>query len=111
MSGDAETLEVPGVLVTSSGFSVGFCINEEVICYQLELSCQRFNWRIQRYLSCSGFSVDFCINEEKVICYQLELGKYLADVSTECSSRHQGRSEGGGSNLHRPLTSNNMYPQ
>ena len=23
----------------------------------------------------SGFSVGFCINEEKVICYQLELGK------------------------------------
>ena len=30
------------------------------------------------------------IVEEKVICYQLELGKELADVSTECSSRHQG---------------------
>ena len=41
----------------------------------------------------SGFSVGFCINEEKVICYQLELGKYLADVLTECSSRHQGESE------------------
>ena len=25
--------------------------------------------------SFSGFSVGFCINEEKVICYQLELGK------------------------------------
>ena len=38
MSGDAETLEVPGVLVAFSGFSVGFCINEEkVIYYQLEL--------------------------------------------------------------------------
>ena len=24
------------------------------------------------------------------ICYQLELGKHLADVSTERSSRHQG---------------------
>ena len=28
------------------------------------------------------------INEEKVICYQLKLGKYLANVLTECSSRH-----------------------
>ena len=30
---------------------------------------------------------------DKVICYQLELGKKLADVLTECSSRHQGKSE------------------
>ena len=37
MSRDAETLEVPKVLVAFSGFSVGFCINEEVICYRLEL--------------------------------------------------------------------------
>ena len=28
--------------------------------------------------------------EEKVICYQLELRKQLAGVSTEFSSRHQG---------------------
>ena len=28
-----------------------------------------------------------------MICYQLELGKKLANVSTECSSRHQGESE------------------
>ena len=28
--------------------------------------------------------------KRKVICYQLELGKQLADVSTERSSRHQG---------------------
>ena len=34
-----------------------------------------------------------CINEEKVILYQLELGNELADVLTECSSRHQGESE------------------
>ena len=34
-----------------------------------------------------------CVNEEKVICFQLELGKKLADVSTECSSRHQGESD------------------
>ena len=32
----------------------------------------------------SGFSVGFRINEEKVICYQLKPGKYLADISTEC---------------------------
>ena len=38
----------------------------------------------------SGFSVGCCINEEKVICYQLELGKNFANVSTECSSHHQG---------------------
>ena len=29
----------------------------------------------------------------KKLCYQLELGKELADVSTECCSRHQGESE------------------
>ena len=33
-----------------------------------------------------------CMNEEKVIWHQLYLGK-LADVSTECSSRHQGKKE------------------
>ena len=33
------------------------------------------------------------MNEEKVICFKLELRKYLADVSTECSSCHQGESE------------------
>ena len=33
------------------------------------------------------------INREKVICYQLEFGNNFADVSTECSSRHQGESE------------------
>ena len=38
------------------------------------------------FLAFSGFSVGFCINEE-VICYQ------LAYVSTECSSRHQGKSD------------------
>ena len=32
------------------------------------------------------------MSEEKVICYQLELGKYLADISTQCSIRHQGAS-------------------
>ena len=38
----------------------------------------------------SGFTVGFCIhvNGERVTCCQLELGKYLADVSTEWSSRH-----------------------
>ena len=36
----------------------------------------------------SGFSVGSCINEEKVVCYQLELGKNLADISSECSSHH-----------------------
>ena len=41
----------------------------------------------------SDFSVGFCRNEEKVICYQLEFGKELADILTECSSRHQGESE------------------
>ena len=30
---------------------------------------------------------------DKVICYELERGKKLADVLTECSSRHQGESE------------------
>ena len=29
------------------------------------------------------------LNEEKVIYYQLEIGKYLANVLTECSSRHR----------------------
>ena len=29
------------------------------------------------------------VTEEKLICYQLELGKQLADVLTECSSHHQ----------------------
>ena len=36
--------------------------------------------------------------KRKVICYQLELGKELADVSTECSSCHQidgGLGDGG----------------
>ena len=38
----------------------------------------------------SGFSVGCCIIEKKVICYQLEFGRYIfADVSTECSSRHR----------------------
>ena len=32
----------------------------------------------------SGFSVGCRINEKKVICYQLELRKELADISTEC---------------------------
>jgi len=40
----------------------------------------------------SGFSVGCCINKE-VICHQLELGKKLANVSTECSCRHHGKSE------------------
>ena len=31
--------------------------------------------------------------KRKVICHQLELRKQLADVSTECSSRHQCKSE------------------
>ena len=31
--------------------------------------------------------------KEKVICYQLELRKWHADVSTECFSCHQGKSE------------------
>ena len=31
--------------------------------------------------------------EDKVICYQLELGKQLADILTECSSHHQGKSD------------------
>ena len=34
------------------------------------------------------------IDEEKVISYQLELGKQLADVLTECSSRHHGKNVG-----------------
>ena len=29
----------------------------------------------------------------KRLCYQLELGKELADVSTECCSRYRGESE------------------
>ena len=29
--------------------------------------------------------------EKKVICYQVELEKQLAIVSTECSSRHPGK--------------------
>ena len=45
------------------------------------------------YNTFSSFSVGSCINEEKVICYQLEFGNYFANVSTECSSRHQGKSE------------------
>ena len=36
--------------------------------------------------------VHYRLNEEKVICYQLELGKLLADVLTEYSSCHQGKS-------------------
>ena len=28
-------------------------------------------------------------SEEKVMCYQLDFRKELADVSTECSSHHQ----------------------
>ena len=31
------------------------------------------------------------IDREEVICYQLEFGKELADISTECSSFHQGK--------------------
>jgi len=27
----------------------------------------------------------------KVVCYQLEVGKIFADVSTECSSHHQAK--------------------
>ena len=50
-------------------------------------------------ISFSGFSVGFCINEGKVIWYQLELGKPLADVSTECSSRHEYKSEEVGINV------------
>ena len=31
--------------------------------------------------------------KRKVICYQLEFEKYLVNISTECSSRHQVKSE------------------
>ena len=41
-------------------------------------------------ISFSGFSA---VNEEIVIWYQLEVGKKLADVLTECSSHHQGEGE------------------
>ena len=41
----------------------------------------------------NGLSDKNITNEGKVIRFQLELGKQLADVSTECSSRHQGKSE------------------
>ena len=47
----------------------------------------------------SSFSVSFCINEGKVIWYQLKLRKQLADVSTECSSRHECESEEVGINV------------
>ena len=30
-----------------------------------------------------GSQLGYCINREKVICYQLELGKYLAEVKSE----------------------------
>ena len=33
------------------------------------------------------------LDGEKVICYQLELAKQLAKVSTECSSHDQDESE------------------
>ena len=36
-----------------------------------------------------------CANEEKVICYQLELRKYIADILTECSSCNQGENVTG----------------
>ena len=50
-------------------------------------------------ISFSGFTVGFCSNEGKVIWYQLELGKQLADVSTECSSYQEGESEEVGINV------------
>ena len=34
-----------------------------------------------------------CRDREKAICYQLEFENNFANVSTECSSRHQGESE------------------
>ena len=42
-------------------------------------------WGTMQFSVASQFTL-----EKKVICYQLELGKQLAKVSTECSSRHQG---------------------
>ena len=43
----------------------------------------------------SGFSVGFCINEEKVICCQLELRKYFANIRalmmTGALSRNVGK--------------------
>ena len=50
-------------------------------------------------ISFRGFSGGFCSNEGKVIWYQLELGKQLADVLTECSSCQEGESEEVGINI------------
>ena len=67
-------------------------------------SCPSINWSCLRaHTMLSGFSVGFCNNEEKVICYQLELGKITCDISTECSSCHQGESEEVQTNISHAL--------
>ena len=43
----------------------------------LDKPCGRPQWlpSVDLYISSSGFSFGFCINKDKVIWYQLELGK------------------------------------
>ena len=59
-------------------------------CGRLHCSCELFQKLV---ISFSSFSVGFCSNEGKVIWYQLELRKQLADASTECSSCQESESE------------------
>ena len=47
-------------------------------------------WWRNPFISFSGFSVGCCI-ERKIICYQLELGKQLVNILTECSGRNVGK--------------------
>ena len=59
--------------------------------------CGRQTWGkktvLQVMMMWSGNKAILDYKQIKVICYQLELWKQLADISTECSSRHRSKSQ------------------
>ena len=76
VSSDDNELREFGCGVTGFNSNLTFIGNPEIIKQQIIsiIVLERYMHQ-QAHYTFSGFSVGFCINEEKVICYQLELGK------------------------------------
>ena len=58
----------------------------------MDTSIQDYGSESNNSICFSGFSVGFCMNEEGYLLPTIARKK-LADVLTECFSRHQGESE------------------
>ena len=55
-----------------------YCADQTATMFRIGCACH-----------CTTVTV-YKVMKSKVMCYQLQLGKYLADILTECSSCHQG---------------------